>query len=182
MAVSLRPNPPPPLKLNGTLERWKKRLKKSYFFLNGPALYPLPLLMARPFREKLFFFTPSFWSFFSYFLRGDSTSWATTSCLQTENKLITMYCTVYLYMDIFCMFNKYVYVQYTLMIYWYINSYLCRDNQPFWLMTMVLSPNLSSLPVLFTLVAQIGSWSLLTVLVFLRYRQFHQNGSDQLFL
>ena len=63
MAGPLRPNPPlpPPLELNGrwnfgTLE--KKGSKKSYFFLNGPALYapgPPPLLMARPLREELFF-------------------------------------------------------------------------------------------------------------------------------
>ena len=39
-----------------TLVRWKKGLKKSYIFLNGPALYnPPPLLMARPLREELFF-------------------------------------------------------------------------------------------------------------------------------
>ena len=57
MAGPLRPNPPP-LEPNGrwndgTLE--KKGSKKSHFFLNGPALYPPPLLMARPLREELFF-------------------------------------------------------------------------------------------------------------------------------
>ena len=32
----------------------KKVSKKSYFFLNGPALYPHPLLMARPLIEEFF--------------------------------------------------------------------------------------------------------------------------------
>ena len=56
MARPLRP--PPSLELNvrwnfGTVE--KKDYKKSFFFLNGPALYPPPLLMARPLREELLF-------------------------------------------------------------------------------------------------------------------------------
>ena len=58
MAGPLRPNPPPPpLELNGrlTFETLKKRLKKSSFLLNGPALYPPPLLIARPLRVELFF-------------------------------------------------------------------------------------------------------------------------------
>ena len=61
MAGPLRPNPPPPSSLMAVeiLERWKKRLKKSFFFLNGPALYPTPLLMARPLRRGLFFGFPS---------------------------------------------------------------------------------------------------------------------------
>ena len=33
----------------------KKGSKKSYYFLNGPALYPPLLLMARPLRDELFF-------------------------------------------------------------------------------------------------------------------------------
>ena len=40
----------------GTLE--KKGSKKSYFYLNGPALYARPLLMARPLREVLFLRLP----------------------------------------------------------------------------------------------------------------------------
>ena len=57
MAGPLRSNPPPPSSLMAveTLERWKKRFKKKFVFLNGPALYPTPLLMARPLREELFF-------------------------------------------------------------------------------------------------------------------------------
>ena len=58
MAGPLRPNPPPTSSLMpiGKLERWKKTgSKKSYFFLNGPAFTPYPLLMARPLREELFF-------------------------------------------------------------------------------------------------------------------------------
>ena len=61
MARPLRPNPQPPLELYGrwnvgTLE--KNWFKESYFFLNGPALYPPPpLLMVRPLREGLFFAT-----------------------------------------------------------------------------------------------------------------------------
>ena len=40
----------------GKLERWKKKgFKKVNFFLNGPALYPPPHLIAPPLREELFF-------------------------------------------------------------------------------------------------------------------------------
>ena len=53
MAGPLRPNPLPPLELNGRRKVGKKSSKKS-FFLNGPAFYP-PLLMAWPQREELFF-------------------------------------------------------------------------------------------------------------------------------
>ena len=53
MAGQLRPNPPS--RALWPLKRWKKRFKKSYFFVNGPALYPPPLLMARPLREDIFF-------------------------------------------------------------------------------------------------------------------------------
>ena len=38
----------------GTLECWKKRLKKSYFSSMARP-FPPPLLMARPLREELFF-------------------------------------------------------------------------------------------------------------------------------
>ena len=39
--------------LSCPLERWKKSFKKSYFYCNGPALYPPPL------------FFPNFWAEFS---------------------------------------------------------------------------------------------------------------------
>ena len=50
----IRPKPlPPPLELNGREKFWNVRKKG---FLNGPAVYPpLPLLMAQPLREELFF-------------------------------------------------------------------------------------------------------------------------------
>ena len=45
----------PPLELNGRWNPGKKGSKKSYFFLNGQALYSSPpFLMARPLREELF--------------------------------------------------------------------------------------------------------------------------------
>jgi len=51
LAINAYP-PPPPLVLIG---RWnKKGSKKILFFLNGPALYPSPLFMARPLREDFF--------------------------------------------------------------------------------------------------------------------------------
>ena len=58
MAGPLRPNPLP-RRASWPWKFWnigKKRFQKSYFFLNGPALYPLPspLLMAWPLREELF--------------------------------------------------------------------------------------------------------------------------------
>ena len=45
MGGQLRPNPPSPLELNGSWNfgTFEKRLKKSSFFLNGPALNPPPL-------------------------------------------------------------------------------------------------------------------------------------------
>ena len=64
MAGSLRPNPLPPLELNGrwnigTLERWnvgKKGTKKVLFALMAPPFTPPPLLLvAWPLREELFF-------------------------------------------------------------------------------------------------------------------------------
>ena len=48
----IRPNPPPPLKLNG---RWNVG-KKSYFFLNGPALYPSPPTLNGPAIKRRTFF------------------------------------------------------------------------------------------------------------------------------
>ena len=55
MAGPLRPN----LSLSSLMaaeifEHWKKGFQKSHFFLNGPALYPPPPLMARPLREEFF--------------------------------------------------------------------------------------------------------------------------------
>ena len=57
MAGPLRPNPPPPSSLRAVeiYERWKK----TFFFLNSPALYPPPLLMDRPLRVEFFLIAAS---------------------------------------------------------------------------------------------------------------------------
>ena len=52
MAGPWRPNTPP-LEFNGRWHFWM--LKKKFFFLSGPALYPPSLLMAQSLREELFF-------------------------------------------------------------------------------------------------------------------------------
>ena len=55
MAGPLRPNPPPPSSLMavGTIERWKKKVKKKVIFSLMARPFT-PLLMARPLREELF--------------------------------------------------------------------------------------------------------------------------------
>jgi len=60
MAGTLRPYPPHSSSLMAVeiLEYWKKNVKQKYFFLNGPALYPPPLLIARPLKEELFLRLP----------------------------------------------------------------------------------------------------------------------------
>ena len=53
MAEPLRPNPPPPSSLMavGKMERWEKRLKKSYFSLMARPLTLPAITLARPLRE-----------------------------------------------------------------------------------------------------------------------------------
>ena len=60
MGGPLRPTLPHPLELNGHWKVWtlEKKIQKSFFFLNGPAFTPPPLLMARPLREELFLRLP----------------------------------------------------------------------------------------------------------------------------
>ena len=55
-AIKTYPPPPSSLMAVGTLE--KKGSKQTYFFLNGPALYPPPFLMALTLKEELFLRLP----------------------------------------------------------------------------------------------------------------------------
>ena len=58
---SRKKSPLPPFELNGrwNVGTWRKKgSKTSSFFLNGPALTPPLLLMARQFREKHFLRLP----------------------------------------------------------------------------------------------------------------------------
>ena len=56
MAGPLTPNPPP-LELNGfgTLERWKKRFQKVFFFLMAEPLTPSPPLNGLAIKRRTFF-------------------------------------------------------------------------------------------------------------------------------
>ena len=81
----------------GMLERWKKRLQKSHVFLNGPALYPPPLLMTRPLREELFLRLPQLTQVFrlcglcrrafcqSFLSNLLVTSWASCDIIEESN-------------------------------------------------------------------------------------------------
>ena len=60
MAGPLRPNPTPPSSLMTVeiLERWKKRFKKSFFFLNGPAIK----------RKTVYYYLKLYWCQYAVFI------------------------------------------------------------------------------------------------------------------
>ena len=85
--------PPSPLELNGRWNVEKKGSRKSYFFLNGPTLYPPSPLNGPAIKRKTFFCGfPKGRSEKGFFLSGPTTNKRTPTPYCGQTTIKTLYC------------------------------------------------------------------------------------------